>query len=706
MFAINQISARKIRSRRLAFVCLLSAIFGAGFLMMLNILVDRGFTGLEFAILILFSILFALVAFGTTLALTGFWVLRWGGDPFRITNTLPLNAAPGPLPNTAVVMPIFNEEVGRVFQAIRLMFESVEKTGHGEAFDFFILSDSNDPNQWIEEEKAWLELCKAVSGFGRIFYRKRRVALNHKSGNIADFCRRWGANYRYMIVLDADSIMTGSVFVKLVQLMERNRSVGIIQTAPQPALGKSLFSRIQQFAGAVNGPIFSAGANFWHLGGGNYWGHNAIIRVKLFMEHCALPELPKVGPLGGRILSHDTVEAAFMRTAGYGVWFAYDLEGSYEEGPPDLLASLKRDRRWCQGNMQHILVLLKRNLRAASRIHLLIGILSYLSAPLWLLFMILTSIRTFLELRHPGTGSGAIVWPPTSVKAGILFGYVIVLLLLPKALGLWHAWRRSDQVKAYQKRGKVLLSMIAETFFSMLLAPILMMFFTKFVISALTGVTVKWSRQNRGEERPSWRELLNTHGVQTVLALGCLAIMLRVSPGLAPWLAPVLAGLIFAMPFARLTSSTFLGDWARAHDLFLTPEEASAPVELQRIHGRLFTREGPFFRQPHYSAHYGLLQAVLDPYIHAAHVSLLRLREAGSEKSRQYMDDLSRRLLELGPAHLSPEERSALLWDADSMMALHKELWVCPPSRLDEWWQQALRHHNESLAITTRRSMT
>ena len=262
----------------------------------------------------------AQAVYGFTLAMTGWWLRGHGGDPVCLSQTVRQEVIADHLSPTAIVMPIFNEDVGRVFRGLRVMYESLQATGQSQSFHFFILSDSSDPNHWIAEEKAWFELCRHLNGFGRIFYRKRRDALHHKSGNIADFCRRWGVNYRYMIVLDADSIMTGAAFVRLASLMDTNPQVGIIQTNTQPVLGRSLFQRFNQFASHVYGPLFVAGANFWQLDNANYYGHNAIIRLRPFIKHCAMPELPESGALGRRILSHDTVEAAFMRRAGYDVW--------------------------------------------------------------------------------------------------------------------------------------------------------------------------------------------------------------------------------------------------------------------------------------------------------------------------------------------------------------------------------------------------
>lgn len=706
MFSLNQIPLRVVRRRRLLFICLASLIFLLGFLPMADVLASGGINTLDILILVLFTILFSLVAFGVTLSIIGFFVLWRGGDRFRITRTLPAEGISGPLPSTAIVMPVYNEEAGRVFQAIRAMSESLTRTERGEAFDFFVLSDSNDPNHWLEEERSWLELCRDLNAFGRIFYRKRRLQLHHKSGNIADFCRRWGANYRYMIVLDADSVMSGNTLVRMVELMERNRSVGIIQTAPQMVLGNTLFRRVQQFAARIYGPVFMAGAHYWHLGGGNYWGHNAIIRIKLFMEHCALPELPKLGRLGGRILSHDTVEAAFMRRAGYGVWFAYDLEGSYEEGPPELVASLQRDRRWCQGNIQHLLVLFRRGLRISSRIHIFLGIMAYASAPLWFLSILMTTVAAVTHWSDSNTQTYAHLWQEPAFKSGLLFAYVMALLLLPKFLGVV-SWAKTEKgLSAFGGGFRVFLSVLSEVVFSTLLAPILMVFYTKFVLAALTGTTVKWGKQNRSEERPSWRELWSLLGTQTLFAALAWISLAWFAPNAIPWLVPVLAGLTLAIPFARVTASRRLGELARERGWFLIPEETSPPIELARLNDTPPQRQSPFFEQPEYAENFGLLQAVLDPYMHAVHVSLLRLREQMPDKTREYSEELRQKLLAEGPTALSKEERNNLLWDAEALIALHKELWVAPESKLHRWWQQALRHYNEATEIASRRRVT
>ena len=275
-----------------------------------------GWTLASAGLFLLFIVLQAPVVYGFVLSCTGWWILRRGGDPVRINRTLPPGEIPDRLPRTAIVMPIYNEDVGRVFQGLRVIYESLKATNHGGSFDFFILSDTSDPNIWIAEEKAWFELCKRVEGFGRIFYRKRRLQLHHKSGNVADFCRRWGSRYKYVIVLDADSVMSGGTLVRLAALMEKNPRAGMIQTFSRAVLGQSLFQRINQFSASTYGPLFVAGANFWQLDNANFYGHNAIIRIHPFMQFCAMPELPEAGTLGSRILSHDVVESALESVPG------------------------------------------------------------------------------------------------------------------------------------------------------------------------------------------------------------------------------------------------------------------------------------------------------------------------------------------------------------------------------------------------------
>ena len=306
-------------ARRTSLLILVLAQTYLAIMAMLQVLPYHGTQPLEIAQLALFGILMAWISAGFWTAIAGFALRLRGKDPHAIS-AKPIAGKPlDPAARTAIVMPICNEDVARVFAGLRATYCSIERAGALDQFDFFLLSDSSEPDARVAERAAWLDVCRECNAFGRIFYRLRRHRIKRKSGNVADFCRRWGKNYRYMVVFDADSVMTGSCLVELVRLMEANPDAGIIQTAPQPSGRDTMYARIQQFAAHVYGPLFVAGMHYWQLGEAHYWGHNAIIRVAPFIRHCALARLPGRGTLSGEILSHDFVEAALMRRAGWGV---------------------------------------------------------------------------------------------------------------------------------------------------------------------------------------------------------------------------------------------------------------------------------------------------------------------------------------------------------------------------------------------------
>jgi len=666
-----------------------------------------GLTGLEIALLLLFVPLFAHISVGFCTAFVGFYVINRGGDHYRISSRAPAGGQ-ARLASTAVVMPVFNEDVSRVFEGIRVVFTSVQQTEGRDHFDFFILSDSNQPNQWIREEVAWAELCKQVGGFGKIFYRKRRQAINKKAGNVADFLRRWGSNYRYMVVLDADSVMTGEALVRLVTMMEANPSVGIIQTAPRIVRGETLYSRLQAFANRLYSPLFLAGLNYWQQHEGNYWGHNAVLRVQPFMDHCALPDLPGNEPFGGRILSHDFVEAALMRKAGWAVWLAYDVEGSYEEGPPTLIESAKRDRRWCQGNLQHAWLLTARGFRPANRFHLLMGIMAYVSSPLWLLFLILSTVE-MINRSARGAAEGAFGPADTTSLFGYtvaipealtLFSLTMLLLCLPKFVSVVVTRGRGAEVALYGGRGRLVASAVLEAAVSMLLAPINMIFNTRFVIFTLLGQGVSWVAQKRAADvdGTDWREAIITHGFQTVFGVVWGVSSMILIPAYFAWLAFVLAGLVFSIPVSIFLSKVALGRRARELGIFLTPEETSPPADLVLLERNLaecYRHLPPF--EP-LRADYGLMQAVLDPYINAMHVALLRQRRP-SAGAREWFAKLQARLLREGPSRFTTKEKMALLLDPQSMIRLHRELWSLPSESLADWWRLAMRQYNVLAAV-------
>ena len=623
--------------------------------------------------------------------------MRGRGDPFDLSRSLSEEEQRGELgASTAIIMPIYNEDVSRVFEGLRVMYLSLERTGQLAHFDFFILSDSDNPNKWVEEELAWLELCRQLDGFGRIFYRKRRKPINRKSGNVSDFCRRWGRRYRYMHALDADSVMEGELLVRMVRLMEKHRNVGILQTAPRVFGAGTLFGRVMQFAHAAYGEPFMAGLNYLALGDATFWGHNAILRLAPFMESCGLPELPGREPFGGHILSHDFVESALMTKAGYQVWLLPVSEGSYEEGPPTLIDTLKRDRRWCQGNMQHFWLLFAKGWAPLARLNFLHGILSYVAAPLWFVFLLCATALAAgrgHQAHHVGAVGGG--------KAGLLLLVITLgLLFVPKGLILLRQVARRDLEKDFHSRAALVWSGVLDTIFFSILAPVLMLFHSKFVLFTVLGRGVKWASQRRsGDDAVDWEESILTFAGVSAFALVWAAFAFWVSPTFFGWISPVLIGIALSIPFSIFTAGERSG---RGRGFFATKEELDPPWVLRQLQENLEraqVREAPL---PQLAKNYGLLQSLLDPYVNALHVSLLRSRQRLTPESREYLEGLRRRLVREGPEALNKRELSAVMYDPDLMLRLHYDLWSGSGEGLAPWWDVAIRQYN----ILTREPVT
>jgi membrane glycosyltransferase len=691
--------ARKVR-RRIIFFSLVLLLTTLATWVMADILWRGGMNSCEIAILILFAVLFTPVSLGIIQALTGFLILWRRRDPTRLLSLLEKNPPPAELPVTAIVLPIYNEDVSRVYEGLRAIYRSIEKTGHLSRFDFFILSDSNDPNKWIEEEVAWAELCKQVQGFGRIFYRKRKSALNRKSGNISDFCRRWGSKYRYMVILDADSIMSGDCLVKLAQLMELNPQAGIIQAAPVQALSDSFFGRLMQFAGSLYGPVFQAGLNFWQADEGNYWGHNAIIRLAPFIEHCALPDLPASKIPRAKYMSHDYVEAALMRRAGYEVWLAYGLGGSYEGGPPSLLDMAKRDRRWCRGNFQHSWLMLSPHVRPINRLHLLLGIMSYLSSPIWLLFMIIGTMQFWIASRFAvrtfdyDVGLSSFLDIGGDRLAVILFSTTISLLFLPKLLSLMLILRDRQAAQPFGGRLRATISVCFEHIFSMLICPILMLFHSRFVLGVLAGEEVGWGTQRRGGEGGAdWAEAIEAYSGHTLAGVLWGILAWWINPAFFWWMSPIFLGLVTSIPLSVLLSQTSLGETLRRMKLLLTPQESNPPVELAELQKHLDTCKQHLPPLEPLRKNYGFMQVVIDPYINAIHIALLR-RKNKRRLDSAYFTQLQNRVVTEGPDVLSRREQMAMLLNPECMAWLHEQIWLQPPEKLAPWWTMALKQYN------------
>jgi Membrane glycosyltransferase len=535
-----------------------------------------GVTSLQWVMLALFVLTFAWISVSATGALAGFF---FGRGRYKAAK----DAKPQGL--TVLLMPVYNEDPSRTFSALYAMGTALAERGLGRHVELFVISDTTDPAKWIQETTAYHALREALAGKVSVWYRRRFNNVGKKAGNVEDFVTQWGARYDYMVVLDADSLMSADALTTLMCEMDADPSVGLLQTLPHLQGGHSLFARLQQFAGAVYGPVVARGITAWQGDDGNYWGHNAIIRVRAFAAAAGLPVLPGKKPFGGAIMSHDFVEAALLRRAGWSVRMLPELHGSWEESPPTLLDMATRDRRWAQGNMQHMAVLSAKGLRWPNRVHMVIGVFSYLASPLWLLLIsagvLLTSQIATQQFQYFSEEFQLFPnWPVFDSERMIaLFVITMSVLLFPKFLG----YLRACFSRAAHRASGVLaltVSVLFETFMSVFYAPVCMLIHSRQVWEIFSGQDSGWEAQSRGRSSVPWGLLIRKHSGHTLAGILLTVGLYWAAPPLLAWMAPTLVGLVLSIPLSALSGSeSFAKVLFRLH-LLRIPEEVELPAEF------------------------------------------------------------------------------------------------------------------------------
>ncbi|HJO03438.1 MAG TPA: glucans biosynthesis glucosyltransferase MdoH [Acidobacteriota bacterium] len=585
----RKLGGGSIGSRRGLFFGLIGLTTLAGTAMMLNILRMAGLTSLEIAILPLFALTFAWISIAFWNAIIGFVLMLTGRDPLlsgRVPRGEPQEEAV--TARTALVMPIHNEEPTRVMDGLAATMRSLVATGEAERFDVYLLSDTTEAAIASDEQIAWKKLRAQSAGAVSLHYRRRRDNIGRKAGNIADFCERWGDLYDFMVVLDADSVMTGPALVELVLTMQANPAAGLIQTVPVPLGQTTLFGRLLQFAACLYSPMLAAGQSFWQGDAANYWGHNAIVRVRAFKDQCELPVLRGAPPWGGEILSHDFVEAALLRRAGWHVYLMPSVAGSYEELPGTILDYAKRDRRWAQGSLQHLRLLLARGLHPMSRLHFVLGALGYVSSMLWLLLLLASTAYIVFDSAGvslvPVVPHGRLAGMPLPDARWLVSLLLVTTLILfvPKLLGL--ALGVVRRRASFGGARRLVVSALLEMLFAVVVAPLMMIYHARFVLSVLMGQTIQWSAQRRHGRDVGWAAAVMRTSWISVIGLVWLGVTLYYSPRFALWLAPILVGILLAAPLVRWTSSGGLGAWTRQRGLFVVPSETAAHGAVAHHH--------------------------------------------------------------------------------------------------------------------------
>ncbi|MBT1064498.1 glucans biosynthesis glucosyltransferase MdoH [Bowmanella sp. Y26] len=579
--------------RQWLFFLLVSTSAVAGISMMTHILKANGLTGLETTLLVLFAIVFSWIVCAFWSAVIGF-ALQWLRiDPLSLKRSLALPEDSGaPMQRTAVVMPVYNEDTRRIMAGFETCLRQLAQTGHLAQFDMYMLSDTRNVDMAQAELDHWHAMQQRLGELGKhAFYRRREKNTERKVGNLKEFCQRFGYRYEHMIVLDADSVMSGQAMLQLVHSMEQNPKVGLIQTVPIPVRQTTLFGRFLQFASELYCPMLATGLSFWQTDSANYWGHNAIIRMDAFMQHCGLPRLNGPAPFGGDILSHDFVEAALLRRAGWDVFLLTEVRGSFEEVPCNILDYATRDRRWVQGNIQHLGLLTGSGLHLTNRLHFLFGALAYISSLLWMLMLSLSSADALIRATTDNDYFTQTyqLFPNWQVaETGLINALLmctVVLLMFPKVLGVLLALK---QRRAEFGGARALLSgALAEALFALLIAPLMMVYHAFFVLSVFLGYQVSWNAQEREGRMLSWHEAFKRTALASAIAVVWAVVTYLFAPLMFWWMVPVFTGVILAAPIVRYSSSLELGRWARLHGLFISPSEAMEPSELKQLRLRL-----------------------------------------------------------------------------------------------------------------------
>lgn len=532
------------------------ALFGGGLLLtaafayeLWNVLAFVRMTPIQFVFWILSTISFGWIALGSLSAAMGFLPL-FAGDT---ADTVKLPAADVvPSTRTALLFPVYNEDPAGIAGAIDTITAELASLGAAGRFDVFVLSDTRSAEAGEKEERVYSALKSALADRTPVYYRRRRNNTERKAGNIRDWVERFGGAYPQFVILDADSVMSGSALVRLARAMEANPEAGLIQTVPRIVGGTTVLQKLVQYACNMYGPSVATGLAVWHRDRGNYWGHNAIIRTEAFAGAAGLPVLPGGAPFGGHILSHDFVEAVLLQRAGWGVHMVPSEPGSWEGLPPALAEFVVRDRRWAQGNIQHLAILTARGLKPMGRVHLAMGALSYIVSGIWAASLAVGAVlllqgQQLIPSYFEDSKTLFPVWPQIDPGAALrLFMATMIVVLLPKMLGLLLELQRVYQTSEFGGSLRAIAGVLTETVYSMLIAPILMVTQTAALVQILLGQDAGWKPQNRGEAGIPLDAAIRFHFRHVLLGCAMLALCWYTTPELAIWMSPVIAGLVLS----------------------------------------------------------------------------------------------------------------------------------------------------------------
>jgi len=514
----------------------------------------------------------------------GFWnsafgllLLRFSADPERQAAPVVTALSPAaPLTaRTAILVCIRNEETGRLARNLKIMLADLLRADAAGHVEFFLLSDTNQPDVAIAEARLQDELAAAYPSGPKITYRRRTDNAGFKTGNLRDFCERWGGQFDFAIVLDADSFMTADAMLRLIRILQARPEVGIVQHLAVGLPSTSGFARLFQFGMRLGMRSYTLGSAWWQADCGPFWGHNAILRLQPFIAHCNLPLLPGAPPLGGHILSHDQVEAVMMRRAGYEVRVLPREDGSWEENPTSFIEFIRRDLRWCQGNLQYFSLLFWPRLKLVSRFQLVLAILMFIGSPAWILMIVIAALK--LATLDPGQ----------SMADPLLFTSLCIIWLLmsfaPKIASALDILAAPERLSGFGGGARFLKSLAAETLFTFLVSPVMTVAHAIFMGQLLRGKGIGWTAQMRDDHSLPVSVCLRRLWPQTLAGLALAGWLLAFAPDLLLFAWPLYAGLVLAVPLAWVTALPGFGTWLRRHGIGSLPEEMTPPESLRAL---------------------------------------------------------------------------------------------------------------------------
>jgi membrane glycosyltransferase len=536
-----------------------------------------GFGVIDLILVLLFAVTLPWYVIGFWNATIGLLIMRFARDPVaavtpvagRVRGDEPITTS------TAILLCIRNEPPERAARLLVPMLEGLTARGAGEHFHVYVLSDTNAPAVAAAEDACFAALAEAWRGKVALTYRRREDNAGFKAGNIGDFCERWGKDHDFAIMLDADSVMTVDLVLKLVRIMQVDPRLGILQSLVIGMPSASAFARIFQFGMRLGMRSYTIGSAWWQGDCGPYWGHNAIVRIAPFMTHCHLPVLTEGALVKGHVLSHDQVEAVLMRKAGFSVCVLAEEGSSFEQNPPTLVEFIRRDLRWCQGNMQYWHFVRMPGLKPVSRYQLAFAILMFIGSPAWIGMLLI--------------GSAAVAAAPTPADfmrfdAGIAaLTLVLAMWFAPNIATVVDVLARPQLRHLFGGGRRFTASFAITIVFVILVAPIMWASHTLFLVRLVFGRTVGWGAQVRDDHEVPWSLAVRHFWPQTLVGFAPIVLLGLTAPSAIPYALFIAGGPLLSIPLAVVTASPALGRALIAVGLDRLPEETAPPPELRAL---------------------------------------------------------------------------------------------------------------------------